>query len=263
MVNPLSARIRRVFAASERRTADTVQEQLRALETRMLARLDALERTVTDSEFRDRRDLIAALDRAALHSSAQLFQERLNDAAVHWDPIDTLRHSLAEAPGGGLAPEFGVFEGRTLRVIAAARPGGGVYGFDSFEGLPETWRSGFTTGAFATGAVPEIDGAELVVGWFDQTLPGFLDAHQGQVDFLHVDCDLYSSTVTVLGALTERIRVGTVIQFDEYFNYPGWQRGEFLAFEEWTARSGITYDYLAVTGNNEQVSVRITGIAGR
>lgn len=39
--------------------------------------------------------------------------------------------------------------------------------------------------------------AELVVDWFDDTLPGFLSEHPGPVSFLHVDSDLHSSATTV------------------------------------------------------------------
>jgi len=36
--------------------------------------------------------------------------------------------------------EFGVATGATLRKIATSFPSRSVYGFDSFEGLPEDWR---------------------------------------------------------------------------------------------------------------------------
>jgi len=44
---------------------------------------------------------------------------------------------------------------------------------------------------------------------------------------------------------------------DEFFNYPGWQLHEFRAWGEFIARTGRTFDYLAYTGNNEQVVVRL------
>ena len=52
--------------------------------------------------------------------------------------------------------------------------------------------------------------------------------------FVHADADLHASTATFLTALCERGLVvpGTVIVFDEYVNYDGWERGEFLAWEE-------------------------------
>jgi hypothetical protein len=58
--------------------------------------------------------------------------------------------------------------------------------------------------------------------------------------FVHADADLHASTATFLTALCERGLVvpGTVIVFDEYVNYDGWERGEFLAWEECRERFG-------------------------
>jgi hypothetical protein len=54
-----------------------------------------------------------------------------------------------------------------------------------------------------------------------------------------------------------RIKSGTVIVFDEYFNYPGWQGGAFKAFKEFIAYSGLSYEYLTYNRLHEQVAVQI------
>ena len=157
------------------------------------------------------------------------------------------------ASRGGLWLEFGVFTGTTLHKIAAAT-NATVYGFDSFEGLPETWRlsqqhpgNGFDRaytmkGSFSLqGRVPTVHAknAKLVKGWFNATLPQFLRDHPATpITFLHVDCDLYSSAAYVLRQLTPRIRVGTVIVFDELINYPSFEHHEFRALVEWLAETG-------------------------
>lgn len=97
-----------------------------------------------------------------------------------------------------------------------------------------------------------------MVGWFDDTLPGFVAEHPGPVSFLHVDGDLYSSTKTIFDLVGPRLRVGSVIIFDEFFNYPGWEKHEFRAWEEFLASSGTEFTYEAYTMNNEQVVARIT-----
>jgi predicted O-methyltransferase YrrM len=193
----------------------------------------------------------------ALQQTAAFASRHMHKVATFADPIATLDHALSLAPSGGLALEFGVFSGKTLRVIADARKDGRVYGFDSFEGLPEAWRAGFPAGAFATGTIPETPGAELVVGWFDATLPQFLVDHTDPVDFVHVDCDLYSSTKTVLDLIGRRLRPGSVLIFDEYFNYPGWQEHEHKAWMEYAERTGTRFVFEAYTYNNEQVTLRI------
>ena len=217
-----------------------------------------VERVVGDAEFRARRDLLAAGEREAASSSARWAHGVMPTAREFHDPISTLEYALELAPQGGMALEFGVFQGRSLAVIAEARKGREVYGFDSFEGLPEDYRPHVRQGAFALEQRPQVEGAQLVVGWFDDTLPGFLDAHPGPVDFLHVDGDLYSSAVTVLSLVGPRLLAGSVVIFDEFFNYPGWDdSGEFRAWEEYLEHTGTRVEYEAYTSNNEQVVVRI------
>jgi hypothetical protein len=217
---------------------------------RMVARTDRFEHSV-------RRDLVAAGETTAARESAAFVRDHMAGAQRFGDPHATLAHGLSLAPTGGMALEFGVYSGTTLAIIAAARSGELVYGFDSFEGLPETWRADYPAGTFAVGRPPRVPGAELVVGWFADTLPGFLAAHPGSVDFLHVDADLYSAAATVLELVGPRLRVGSVVVFDEYFNYPGWRRHEHLAWQEHVERTGITFSYQAYTSDHEQVVVRV------
>ena len=218
---------------------------------------------VAGLELRDRRDLFAAAERSAVASSAEYVGQHLGGAAWFGHPHETLRHAVSQAPTGGLALEFGVYTGSTLRIIAERRPGGGVFGFDVFSGLPEDWRPGFPAGTFGVDDLPVVRGAELVVGLFEDTLPGFLQEHEGQVDLLHVDCDLYSATVTVLEAVGPRLRPGSIVAFDEYFNHQNWRDGEFRAWAEHVERTGISYEYVGYTFDNEQVVVRVTDVPGQ
>ncbi|MEI4281337.1 class I SAM-dependent methyltransferase [Klenkia terrae] len=213
-------------------------------------------------ERRQRRDVITALERRTAETTATFVHEQMERATPHFAKDETMAAALAAVDVTGLYLEFGVASGGTLRQIASTAPAGAVFGFDSFEGLPEKWRAGFEVGAFAMEALPEVEGAELVVGWFDQTLPAFLAAHPEPVAFLHLDADLYSSTVTVLEALQDRLQVGTVVMFDEYFNYPGWEEHEHRAWVEFVDRAGVQFEYLGFTADDEQLSLRITALGG-
>ncbi|WP_158888560.1 class I SAM-dependent methyltransferase [Amycolatopsis anabasis] len=257
------------------KTMHAVEEVLRPMHDEQLRRIEQLERVVADLrteheaqsrrvfdrliefEIRSRRDIVYAADREAARESNRFVREHMPTAPHFAEPVATLEHALSLAPGGGMALEFGVYTGGTLKVIATARPEGGVYGFDSFEGLPENWRNGFPAGTFSVDGLPDVPGAELVVGWFDETLPDFLAAHPGPVDFLHVDGDLYSSAKTVLDQVGPRLRPGSVILFDEFFNFPGWQGHEARAWHEYVERTGIEFSYEGYTYANEQVVVRV------
>ena len=97
----------------------------------------------------------------------------------------------------------------------------------------------------------------LVPGLFEDTLPSFLNDEPGPVAFLHLDADLYSSTKTVLDLLGDRLVPGSIVVFDEFFNYPGWQQHEYRAWTEFVTRTGISFEYLGYTVDNEQVVVKI------
>jgi hypothetical protein len=235
---------------TERGTAP-LRQQLAEME----ATLDHLRRRMQHAE---RRNLKLAADRLAVESSAAWILENLPQAPSFPDKLATLRHAVGQAPHDGMALEFGVFTGGTLRAIVEEFKGTDVFGFDSFEGLPEHWRTGFPAGTFDVDRVPTVEGAQMVVGWFEDTLPSFLAEHPGPIAFLHVDCDLYSSTVTVLEQVGSRLVPGSVILFDEYLNYPGWQHGEHQAWQEYVVRTGTTFDYLGYSRDDEQVAIRVT-----
>lgn len=233
-----------------------LEDELRELRGQAERAVDA----TIQHEIRARRDLVFAGEQEAALQSARFVREHLPTAPHFGHPHATLEHALGLVEAEGMALEFGVYTGGTLKLIATAFEGREVYGFDSFEGLPEDWRNGFPAGLFGVDGLPDVDGAELVVGWFDDTLPGFLEAHPGPVSFLHVDCDLYSSTKTVLDLVGPRLVPGSVIVFDEYFNYPGWQEHEHRAWTEYVERTGIRFDYCGYTYDHEQVIMKVTGV---
>ena len=229
-----------------------------------LLRLD-----MRNMEWRARRSLSYASDVAAAESSAEYLIGHMHGAQPMPHRHITLDHALAAAKDvSGMALEFGVYRGETLERIARARDDKQVYGFDSFQGLPEFWLPDHQAGRFGPDdpagvrGVPEIPGAELVVGWFDETVPGFMAEHPGPVAFLHVDCDLYSSTKTVLEHAGPRLQPGSIVVFDEYFNYPGWQGHEFRAWQEYVAATGTQFSYLAYTEDAISVACRIDAVPG-
>jgi len=147
---------------------------------------------------------------------------------------------LRLAKPGGLFLEFGVWTGHSLRYIRARVPRHQtIYGFDSFQGLPEFWKDDCPKGNFATNERPRVHNVVLIEGWFADTLPGFVASHQGPASFIHIDCDLYSSTKTIFDHCADLIVPGTVLMFDEMFGYDGWQEHEHKAFMEFGRRFEI------------------------
>ena len=223
--------------------------------------IDDLHAFVRGLELRMRRDLFFASEVEAAAQSAEFAEEMMPKAPTFPLPHATLRFALGEVSVPGMALEFGVASGTTLEIIAeelAPRDDISVVaGFDVFSGLPDAWRTGFPRGIFEQENVPTVPGAEIVPGLFEDSLPKFLKTRTDKISFLHLDADLYSSTVTVLDLVADRLVVGTVIVFDEYFNFPGWRNHEYRAWIEFVGRTGTEFDYLGYTVDNEQVVVRI------
>lgn len=156
------------------------------------------------------------------------------------------------------AIEFGVCSGHSLKNIRKNYDGP-VYGFDSFNGLPEFWREGFEQGHFKTSLIPEIEGATIIVGLFQETLDKFLEKLKTKISLVHFDADLYSSTIYCLNAITPHLLDGCIFIFDEYHNYPGWEQHEFKAFSEWLENNPwLSAVQIAETQNDEQVAFSIT-----
>src|SRR5262249_54269297 len=93
-------------------------------------------------------------------------------------------------------------------------------------------------------------------GRFSNTIASWREQISGPVAFVHIDCDLYSSTVDVLEGLRERLQPGTIIVFDEYFNYPNWERHEFRAWQEFVSRFG-TLDNVCAAAREAELDFEI------
>ena len=173
------------------------------------------------------------------------------------DALRLLAHRRGrEAIGDYL--EFGVYVGTSLACMHDALVEQGLddvrlFGFDSFEGLPQdaatddtqTWQAGqFNSPLEATVANLSAKGVDssrvrLVDGWYDETLaPESAATYDiGKAGVIMIDCDLYSSASAALRFCAPLIRDDAVILFDDW--WPGTlgsrNAGEKRAFEEFLA----------------------------
>jgi len=149
---------------------------------------------------------------------------------VHDEDYGVLRYVLLQVAPDVQAVEFGVGSGASTAVIARRMP---VTGFDSGQGLPEDWREGYLKGSLAF-PIPCIPNARIVAGWFEDTLPVFDFRTVQPLGLVSIDCDVYSSTVTVLKYVMPHVKPGCFLVFDEYHDWPGWETdGECRAWHEY------------------------------
>jgi O-methyltransferase len=142
-----------------------------------------------------------AADRSALHT--------LVSTHVGAGPLDYL--------------EFGVWRGDTIKHWTSlnTNPDSRFFGFDTFEGLPEAWGS-VPKGAFSTQReLPSLGDqrVRLIAGLFQHTLYPFLAQYRRRDRIvIHIDCDLYSSTLFCLAAMDRCLLPEDVIIFDEFYS---------------------------------------------
>jgi bifunctional DNA-binding transcriptional regulator/antitoxin component of YhaV-PrlF toxin-antitoxin module len=197
-------------------------------------------------------ELMGALHDAT--SSAEFAKQHLRDVREFKSRNELHRFALASVQNDkGLFLEFGVYKGASINCLAEIKPDVTFYGFDSFHGLPESWTVIAKKGAFGVdGRLPAVWGnVVLVSGFYEHTLEPFLLEHRHEpISFLHVDCDLYSSTKTILTHGADRLLAGSVIVFDEFFNYSGWRDHEYKAFMEFVAQTGRRFQYIGYVRND-------------
>jgi predicted O-methyltransferase YrrM len=172
---------------------------------------------------------------------------------------DHLIYAMTKVTHAGDILEFGVYRGNTISQIARFFPDRKIWGFDSFEGLPEDWllkqdtnNIKFPKGVFGLERMPWVpDNVTLVKGWFQDTIPSWKSHNTKPISLLHIDCDLYSSTRDVFSHLNTQIVPGTVIVFDDMYtwsdakNYELWHQGEYLALKQWIEINDRAFEVLS------------------
>ena len=165
--------------------------------------------------------------------------------ALEFQPREELERQLRMAferlsdEAGGASPgdylEFGVYQGASLICAHDALRAAGLeevrlFGFDSFEGLPETtedadvWLRGqfrsdyeFTVERLREAGV-DLDRTLLVRGFFEDSLTSELCERENirRAGVIMLDCDLYTSTVEALAFCRPLIRDVAFLFFDDW-----------------------------------------------
>jgi hypothetical protein len=204
------------------------------------------------------KSIYLARQQRALESTVEYIENNLPHVQSVGRRLELLTKAFGQADVSGdrLICEFGVFNGSSINHTARLTKNT-VFGFDSFQGLPEDWGGDQKKkGTFRVSKIPRVEkNVILVKGWFNETIPPFLNQHAGKIGFLHVDCDLYSSTKIIFDSLGSRLQAGSVIVFDDYFNYPRWEEGEAKAFKEFLLRTGLSAEFISYNRNGEQLAV--------
>jgi predicted O-methyltransferase YrrM len=146
---------------------------------------------------------------------------------------------LAQRPG--LVLDFGVATGDSTIMLGDALlniQSRSVVGFDAFLGIRDAWSKldrppgSMNLGGVVPARLANHEKIELRVGWVEDTLPVFLKERPEQVGLVHLDMDVFPPTKFVVEALRSRLRRGSLVVFDDYFGFIGWQNHSHRAFSE-------------------------------
>ncbi len=170
-----------------------------------------------------------------------------------------LDYALSQITKKGDILEFGVRAGESITHIANKLSDKTIHGFDSFEGLPEDWAGHeFLKHDFTQGGKMPIVPKNVILhkGWFEKTIPEYNKNNDNDIIFINLDCDIYSSSKTVFDELGDKIKKGTIILIDDFFNYRNWQQHQYKAFQEFVEHNDVKFEYLAFNGK-QGVCIRI------
>ena len=169
-------------------------------------------------------------------SSEKIKKTYLQNAIIFNDRYYLLKYCcMLNKSNKNAVAEFGVYNGKTLKIIANQLTDRDCYGFDSFEGLPRPWGNLLPKGYFKT-QVPYFKekNIKIIKGVFEKTLNSFIEKNQEMTfDLVHIDCDLYDSTIFILNKIQANLnKNGFILIFDEFYGYKDFEKYEFKAFNE-------------------------------
>jgi O-methyltransferase len=176
--------------------------------------------------------------------------------AFFWDAFTAIQMNAIT----GDYVEFGSWGGNTLHkayeamksyeAMRVRMPPRHLWAFDSFDVMPPVtdprdarWASNAGANGVeefhetcARNGVPR-DAYTATEGYFDDTLPPLgVDGPPADIALAYIDCNMYSSTVSVFDFLAPRLKHGMIVGFDDYYCWsPDSVSGERAALHEFLA----------------------------
>jgi hypothetical protein len=179
---------------------------------------------------------------------------------MNYIPVENMQPFFTLLPPNSNLYEFGVCTGNSITQFLQYGPQlAKVFGFDSFEGLPNeaegVWRSpDWNPGVFNVVKefnlstkeeakqrlmekfVPYENKVTFIDGWYKDTLTNELahELYKYKCHFLHIDTDLYISAYEALDWMFNNYLVAPncIVRYDDWFSTPEWVAGESRAHKE-------------------------------
>jgi predicted O-methyltransferase YrrM len=219
--------------------------------------IDSASFYVAATELMNNVPLVAQM--AAAQSTARWIHQNADRAPHFLTRMDMLEGICSGNLIDGSIAEFGVFTGAVTRFIRPRFPDRVYHAFDSFRGVPEQMSLSVSKWAFDQGGVvPKLPKDVTVhAGWFADTLPEYRKAYDEALALIYIDCDLYESVCEVLDGIQDQLRPGSILVFDDWYNFPNWEAHSYRAVNEFVARSGLSLVTIGITTTEHCVAFRV------
>jgi hypothetical protein len=170
--------------------------------------------------------------------------------------LEWLMQYVTKLPPGAVMVECGVARGGCIALCHYVRPDMVIYGFDSWQGMPELTEQdnaskcvpqvGRTFGTMSDvlktytefGSSPE--NLHLIRGWFEDTVPA---TPLPRIDILRIDCDFYKAVRYVLETMYDKVPPGGLVIFDDWHFNP---EGVRQAWNDYAQMAGIDEDKIDI-----------------
>ena len=95
----------------------------------------------------------------------------------------------------------------------------------------------------------------IIPAYMEDTIDNFLKNNNPKINFVHFDMDVYESTKFTLQKIKPYLTKGSILLFDEYYNYINWKEGEYKAFTELFEQDEFKYKAFNIKGKQTLIQV--------
>ncbi len=206
---------------------------------------------------------IEILIETAKQESAKYISENISNSLIFHKRFDLHKYVLSLTDERDfLFFEFGVASGHSINHFAKIKKNSIIYGFDSFSGLTEDWTGTHAPkNYFSRASIPKVKkNVKLIISTFDRldaaTINEIMSPKKNL--FLHIDCDTYNATNSVLSLIAPFLKHGDVIIFDDYIGYPGFQNHQHKSWSNFSRQYSCLYEYIAFS--NSEAAIRVLSL---
>ena len=217
---------------------------------------------ITPKELYLKSDLQLKINENLVDETFNHFKEHLKQSVFFYNHFKIRNYAIKNSLLNDKNKEYYYLEFGVLKGVSAnffSKFVDKLYCFDSFEGMKEDWAgSGTQKGdGHQKNKLPKFNSnVEPIVGWVEDTLDDFLKKHKPKINFVHLDMDTYSPTKFTLEKIKPYLVKDAIILFDELYNYPGWEYGEYKALKEVFKEDEFKYKAFQINGGVSVISIK-------